>query len=62
VEARRRAADEMYLPYDGKAQVHLQDEHFLDLEPWTSIAVADAGTYRTVEEYLVDARDAVMPA
>lgn len=30
----RRAADLMYLPYDEKAGVHLQDDGFLDREPW----------------------------
>jgi alpha,alpha-trehalose phosphorylase len=30
----RRAAEEIYLPYDDKAGVHLQDDGFLDLEPW----------------------------
>jgi alpha,alpha-trehalose phosphorylase len=34
VETWRRAADRMYLPYDEEARVHLQDAHFLDLEPW----------------------------
>jgi alpha,alpha-trehalose phosphorylase len=30
----RRAADAMYVPYDEKAGVHLQDDDFLDREPW----------------------------
>jgi alpha,alpha-trehalose phosphorylase len=30
----RRAATQMYLPYDDKAAVHLQDDGFLDLKPW----------------------------
>jgi alpha,alpha-trehalose phosphorylase len=30
----RHAADLIYVPYDTKEQVHLQDEGFLDLEPW----------------------------
>ncbi len=30
----RRCADLMYVPYDASEQVHLQDEGFLDLEPW----------------------------
>lgn len=30
----RRTAELMYLPYDDAAKVHLQDDHFLDLEPW----------------------------
>jgi alpha,alpha-trehalose phosphorylase len=29
-----RAADLMYVPYDYEKQLHLQDEGFLDLEPW----------------------------
>ena len=29
-----RAADRMYLPYDDEAGVHLQDDGFLDREPW----------------------------
>jgi alpha,alpha-trehalose phosphorylase len=29
-----RAADHMYVPYDEKAGVHLQDDGFLDREPW----------------------------
>jgi alpha,alpha-trehalose phosphorylase len=34
-EARwRRAAELMYIPYDDSAGVHLQDDGFLDLEPW----------------------------
>ncbi len=34
LEEWRRAADQMYLPYDEKHGVHLQDDGFLDLEPW----------------------------
>ncbi len=34
VEAWRRAASLIYVPYDTQEQVHLQDEGFLDLEPW----------------------------
>lgn len=34
IEEWRRAADRMYLPYDEKAAVHLQDDGFLDREPW----------------------------
>lgn len=30
----QRAADLMYVPYDEKQQLHLQDDGFLDLEPW----------------------------
>jgi alpha,alpha-trehalose phosphorylase len=30
----RRAADQMYIPYDPKAGVHLQDDSFLDYAPW----------------------------
>jgi alpha,alpha-trehalose phosphorylase len=30
----RRAASLIYVPYDATEQVHLQDEGFLDLEPW----------------------------
>jgi alpha,alpha-trehalose phosphorylase len=30
----RRAADEMYVPYDEKAGVHLQDDDFLEREVW----------------------------
>lgn len=30
----RRTADFMYVPYDEKAGVHLQDDGFLDREPW----------------------------
>lgn len=30
----RDAADAMYLPFDDEKQVHLQDEAFLDREPW----------------------------
>ncbi|MBB3095908.1 alpha,alpha-trehalose phosphorylase [Actinoplanes campanulatus] len=30
----RRAADEIYIPYDEKAGVHLQDDGFLDQAPW----------------------------
>jgi alpha,alpha-trehalose phosphorylase len=34
LEAWRRAADAMYIPYDEEAAVHLQDDGFLDREPW----------------------------
>jgi alpha,alpha-trehalose phosphorylase len=34
LEAWRRAADLMYVPYDEKAGVHLQDDGFLDREAW----------------------------
>src|SRR5262249_51825339 len=30
----RRAAEAMYVPYDREAAVHLQDDTFLDQEPW----------------------------
>ena len=30
----RRAAEQMYLPYDETAGVHLQDDSFLDQAPW----------------------------
>ena len=30
----RRAADEIYIPYDDRAGVHLQDDDFLDYEQW----------------------------
>jgi alpha,alpha-trehalose phosphorylase len=30
----RDAAERIYVPYDQQAQVHLQDEGFLDLKPW----------------------------
>ncbi|MGA7688130.1 MAG: beta-phosphoglucomutase family hydrolase [Jiangellales bacterium] len=30
----RQCADLIYVPYDSTEQVHLQDEGFLDLEPW----------------------------
>jgi alpha,alpha-trehalose phosphorylase len=30
----RYAAEQMYLPYDEHARVHLQHDGFLDLEPW----------------------------
>ena len=30
----RRAADLMYVPYDKELGLHLQDDGFLDLEPW----------------------------
>ncbi|MDD9971962.1 MAG: beta-phosphoglucomutase family hydrolase [Myxococcales bacterium] len=33
-EGWQRAADAMYVPYDEEAQVHLQDDTFLDLKPW----------------------------
>lgn len=29
-----RAADQMFIPHDEKAGIHLQDEEFLKLEPW----------------------------
>src|SRR5690606_18854367 len=35
----RRAADAMYVPFDQEAQVHLQDDSFLDQEPWDFEAV-----------------------
>jgi alpha,alpha-trehalose phosphorylase len=34
IELWRRAADAMYVPYDREAEVHLQDEGFLDQPPW----------------------------
>jgi alpha,alpha-trehalose phosphorylase len=34
VAAWRRAADEIYIPYDDRAGVHLQDDSFLDYEQW----------------------------
>ncbi|MBV9415284.1 MAG: beta-phosphoglucomutase family hydrolase [Solirubrobacterales bacterium] len=34
VAAWRRAADEIYIPYDERAAVHLQDDSFLDYERW----------------------------
>jgi alpha,alpha-trehalose phosphorylase len=34
VDGWRRAAELIYVPYDLEAQVHLQDEGFLDLKPW----------------------------
>jgi alpha,alpha-trehalose phosphorylase len=34
VAAWRRAADEIYIPYDDQAGVHLQDDSFLDYEQW----------------------------
>ena len=30
----RRAAEQMHIPYDGEAGVHLQDDKFLDQAPW----------------------------
>ena len=30
----QRAADEMYVPYDEKRSIHLQDDDFLDKEEW----------------------------
>ncbi|MBO0708680.1 MAG: glycoside hydrolase family 65 protein, partial [Candidatus Dormibacteraeota bacterium] len=30
----RRAAERMYLPYDEKTRIHLQDDNFLNQEPW----------------------------
>jgi alpha,alpha-trehalose phosphorylase len=30
----RRAAAQMYVPYDEERRVHLQDDHFFDREPW----------------------------
>jgi alpha,alpha-trehalose phosphorylase len=30
----RRAAEHIHVPYDEEAQVHLQDDGFLDLKPW----------------------------
>jgi alpha,alpha-trehalose phosphorylase len=30
----RQAADRIYIPYDERAAVHLQDDHFLDQAPW----------------------------
>ena len=30
----RSAAEEIYVPFDEKAQVHLQDAHFLEQKPW----------------------------
>ena len=34
VEAWRRAADSMYVPYDEKLNIIPQDDNFLDREPW----------------------------
>jgi alpha,alpha-trehalose phosphorylase len=34
VDAWRRAADEIYIPYDDQVGVHLQDEAFLEYEQW----------------------------
>ena len=34
VDAWRRAAENMYLPYDEKLNIILQDDNFLDREPW----------------------------
>jgi alpha,alpha-trehalose phosphorylase len=33
-EVWRRAADNMHIPYDDRAGVHLQDDGFLDQKPW----------------------------
>ena len=30
----RRAAEQMYIPFDSRLQIHPQDDQFLDLEPW----------------------------
>jgi alpha,alpha-trehalose phosphorylase len=30
----RRAADQIYIPYDDTAGIHLQDDDFLDQKPW----------------------------
>jgi len=42
LEEWRRAADRMYLPYDEEHGVHLQDDGFLDLEPWDFEHVPEA--------------------
>ena len=34
VDRWKRCADLIYVPYDSKEQVHLQDEGFLDMQPW----------------------------
>jgi alpha,alpha-trehalose phosphorylase len=34
LEAWKRAADEMYIPYDSKLKIHLQDDDFLNRAPW----------------------------
>ena len=34
VDAWRRAAENMYVPYDEKLNIILQDDNFLDREPW----------------------------
>jgi alpha,alpha-trehalose phosphorylase len=34
IDVWRRAADQMYVPYDETLGVHLQDEGFLDRKPW----------------------------
>jgi alpha,alpha-trehalose phosphorylase len=34
VAAWRRAAEQIYVPYDEAAGIHLQDDHFLDQAPW----------------------------
>ena len=34
VEDWQRAADLMYLPFDEKRGIHLQDEEFLEKRPW----------------------------
>jgi alpha,alpha-trehalose phosphorylase len=34
VKAWRRAADNMYVPYDEKLNIILQDDNFLDRQPW----------------------------
>lgn len=30
----RRAAEQMYVPFDDKVNLHLQDDHFLEQRPW----------------------------
>ncbi|AKH39552.1 kojibiose phosphorylase [Nitrosomonas communis] len=30
----RRAAEQMYIPFDSRLQIHPQDDQFLNLEPW----------------------------
>ncbi len=34
VDEWQRAADQMYIPYDQKLSIHLQDDEFLDKEEW----------------------------
>ncbi|MEU4219529.1 HAD family hydrolase [Actinoplanes sp. NPDC026623] len=34
VETWRRAAEKIYIPYDEQADVHLQDDSFMDQKPW----------------------------